>query len=282
MEQDDEGSDKRRAAPLISKAIQTLLDRHGIPERRRNTVLEAAAGMNYQQVRRRMSGETPWNVDEIQRLASHFGEPVFKLLGAMVDDAGQPAVLKVAGLHLACSLWPGEALSRDKAVGPLVAARQPEGRWEVLPPAEAADRPVHEVRRLIFEAEVPRRVAVIDDHEATAGAIVEVLRQKGLEAVSYSTPEHVRSALETTTFDGYIVDWQLRDTDPREILQAIRARTAVAPLIVLTDTLTDSQEAAFEEITTRFRVQLFEKPARTLLLLNALNLGFAARQRDPG
>jgi len=278
----EEGGDRRRAEPVISRAIMALLDRHGVPERRRNTTLEAAAGMKYQQVRRRMNGETPWNVDEIKRLASHFGEPVFKLLGALVDDAGQPAMLKVAGLNLSCSVWPGEAIAGGKAVGPLVAARLDEGSWEVLPPADAVGRAMFEVRRLIFEAEQPRRIAVIDDDEATAEAIVEVLRQKGLEAISYIDAEHIRSALETTTFDGYVVDWQLGDHDAREILRLIRERNAIAPLVVLADTLTDSQEAEFEEVTTSFRAQLFEKPARALMIFNALTLGFAAHRRQPG
>jgi CheY-like chemotaxis protein len=282
MEQ-EAGGDKRKAEPLISRAIQALLDRHGVPERRRNTTLEAAAGMKYQQVRRRMTGETSWNVDEIKRLASHFGEPVFKLLGALVDDAGQPAVLKVAGLQIACSVWPGEAIAGHKAVGPLVAAQDGEsGEWEVLLSAVAAGRAVHEIRRVVFEAEEPRRVAIIDDDEATAEAIVQVLRQKGLEAISYSNAEHVRSTLETTTFDGYIVDWQLGEQDARDVLQLIRRRTAAAPLIVLVDTLTDSQEAQFEEVTATFRAQLFVKPARTLLLFNALTLGFAALRRTRG
>src|SRR4051812_35917277 len=74
------GAEKRKSEPVISKAIEALLDRHGVPERKRRGALEAAAGMGYQQVRRRMTGETPWNVDEIQRLAAHFGEPLFKLL----------------------------------------------------------------------------------------------------------------------------------------------------------------------------------------------------------
>lgn len=282
MEQ-EAGGDKRKAEPVISRAIQALLDRHGVPERRRNTTLEAAAGMKYQQVRRRMTGETSWNVDEIKRLASHFGEPVFKLLGALVDDAGQPAVLKVAGLQLPCSVWPGEAIAGGKAVGPLVAAQDSEsGEWEVLLPAVAAGRAVHEIRRVVFEAKEPPRVAIIDDDEATAEAIVQVLRQKGLEAISYSNAEHIRSALETTTFDGYIVDWQLGEQDARDVLQLIRRRTAAAPLIVLVDTLTDSQEAQFEEVAATFRAQLFVKPARTLLLFNALTLGFAALRRTQG
>lgn len=275
MEQ-EAGDDKHKPEPVISRAIQELLNRHGIPERRRITTLEAAAGMNYQQVRRRMNGDTSWNVDEIKRLASHFGEPVFKLLAAMVDGAGLPATFQVGGLHLACSVWPGEAVGGKKAVGELVAVQASEDSWNVRLAADAKGTAAFEVRRLVFEAAKPRRVAVIDDAPATAEAIVQVLRQKGLEAISYCTPEHIRSALETTIFDGYIVTWRLGDGDARETLEQIRSRSASSPLILLTDTLTDSQEAELERVTAEFRAQLFEKPARTLTLFNALTLGFAA------
>ena len=73
MDQEPDADDRNL---LISKAIEDVLDRHGIPERQRLSTLEAASGMSYAQVRRRMTGETPWNVDEIKRLAAHFGEPL--------------------------------------------------------------------------------------------------------------------------------------------------------------------------------------------------------------
>src|SRR5262249_12954164 len=95
------------SAPAVSLAIQALLDRRGVPKSKRLIVLESALGIAYQQVRRRMMGETAWSVDDIKRIAAHFGEPVFRLLGAMVDgEAGQPAVLQVGGTKLACSIWP--------------------------------------------------------------------------------------------------------------------------------------------------------------------------------
>ena len=116
MEQDPAADES--APTAITQAIQALLDRRGVPERKRLRALEAAVGIAYQQVRRRMMGETPWSVDEIKRLAAHFGEPVFRLLGALVDDVpGQPAVLQVGGAKLACSIWPGPEAAQG--IGPL-------------------------------------------------------------------------------------------------------------------------------------------------------------------
>jgi CheY-like chemotaxis protein len=280
----DSGADKRKSEPVISKAIQALLDRHGVPERKRLGALEAAAGMGYQQVRRRMTGETPWNVDEIQRLASHFGEPVFKLLGALVDDAGQPAVLQIGSVKLQCSIWPGDPVDRDKGIGPLVAVPGdgPE-QWLVLPLADAGDRPIREIKRLIFEAAAPRRVAVVDDDDDLTTAIVQFLRKNGLEAISYNKAEHLRAALETTSFDGYILDWLLDDSDARDLLPLIRAKNPNAPLIILTGQIRtgQAQEEELASTIAAFRAQLYEKPTRALSLFNALELGFEAASRSP-
>lgn len=279
------GAEKRKSEPVISKAIEALLDRHGVPERKRRGALEAAAGMGYQQVRRRMTGETPWNVDEIQRLAAHFGEPLFKLLGALVDDAGQPAILQVGSVKLPCSIWPSGPVDRDKGIGPLVAVPcdGPE-HWLVVPLADASDRPIHEIKRLIFEAAAPRRVAVVDDDNDLTTAIVQFLRKNGLEATSYNKAEHLRAALETTSFDGYILDWLLDDADSRDLLPLIRAKSPNGPLIILTGQIRAGQAAEDDLASTiaAFRAQLYEKPTRALSLFNALELGFEAASRSPG
>lgn len=278
----DAGIDKSSSEPVISKAIQALLDRHKVPERKRLGALEAAAGMGYQQVRRRMTGETPWNVDEIQRLALHFGEPLFNLLGAMVDGAGQAAVLQLASAKLSCSIWLGVIVLPDQAMGPLVAV-QGEGqeRWIVVPLAEAGVRPVHEIKRLIIEAAAPRRIAVMDEDEELTRVTVQFLRKNGLEAISYATAEHLRTALETTSFDGYILDWIVNGVDARELLSLVRAKSPTAPVIILTGQIKTGHVHEDELAATiaTFRAQLYEKPTRSLSLYNALELGFDASSR---
>ena len=279
MEQDPTGD--KSAPTAITRAIQALLDRRGIPERKRLGALEAAVGIAYQQVRRRMMGETPWSVDEIKRLAAHFGEPVFRLLGALVDDTpGEPAVLQVGGARLACSVWPGPEAAQG--IGPYVAipGEEPNG-WTVVPASEAAGRRVFEVRRLIVEPEPPRRVAVVDDDDDLGRAIVQFLRQKGLDALSYTSAEHLRAALETTNFDGYILDWVLGEEKATTLLPLIRAKNPAGPVIILTGQIDagGAEESDLASALTTFRAQLYEKPSRTLSLFNALELGFEAAPR---
>ena len=276
----DSGADDRKL--LISKAIQAVLDRHGVPERQRLNTLEAAAEMSYQQVRRRMTGETPWNVDEIKRLASHFGEPLFKLLGTLVDDAGQQATLLLGGISLPCSIWIGPPAPPKARIGPLVAIASETGdHWTAVPVAEAGARKAYEIKRLIFESAPPRRVAIVDDDDDLAASIVQFLREKGLDAISYRTGEHLRAALDTSRFDGFILDWMLGEGNVRELLPEVRARNPNAPIIILTGEFEagGAQEDELAATISAYRAQLYEKPTRMLSLFNALELGFEPSPR---
>ncbi|MBK8528120.1 MAG: hypothetical protein IPL57_13940 [Rubrivivax sp.] len=143
----DSGSGEPRLP--ISKAILAVLDRHAVPERQRLATLQAAVEMSYQQVRRRMTGESPWNVDEIKRLASHFGEPLFGLLATLVDDVGHQATLHLGGVALLFNPAQPSSATQDTH-RPLVAvAGESADHWNIAPFAEAGERQAHEIKRLI-------------------------------------------------------------------------------------------------------------------------------------
>lgn len=281
-QEQDPGAEAREVRNRVVTAIQSLLDRHGVPERKRLVSLEAALGIEYNQIRRRMKGDTPWSVGEIAQLAAHFGEPVLSLVGAFIDEPGQPATLQMAGVALPCSIWPGCAASSDTGFGPLVAVRS-EGseHWIVMLSADAGERTAYEVRRLSWEAPLRRRVAVVDDDETMTAAIVQFLRQKGLDALSYRTEEHVRTALETSPFDGFILDWVLEQGNVKDLLPAIRSKNPNGPIIILTGQIETgaAQEDELAASIASYRAQLYEKPTRMLSLFNALELGFESMTR---
>lgn len=279
MDQDSGSSEPRLP---ISKAILAVLDRHAVPERQRLATLQAAVEMSYQQVRRRMTGESPWNVDEVKRLASHFGEPLFGLLATLVDDVGHQATLHLGGVALPCSIWLGPQAPPKTRIGPLVAvAGESADHWNVVPLAEAGERQAHEIKRLIFEAAPPRRVAIVDDDDDLAASIVQFLREKGLDAISYRTGENLLAALETSRFDGFILDWMLGEGNIRDLLPAVRTRSPGAPIIILTGQIKagGAHEEELESTLAAYRAQLYEKPTRMLSLFTALDLGFEPAPR---
>ena len=265
----------------ISKAILAVLDRHGVHERQRLTTLMLASEMTYQQVRRRMTGESPWNVDEIQRLAFHFGEPLFGLMATLVDDVGQRATLHLGGITLPCSIWLGPLASPKTRTGPLVAVAvtavgESTDHWNVVPLADTGERQAYEIKRLIFEAAPPRRVAIVDDDAILAASIVQFLREKGLDAVSYRTGKNLLFAMELFGFDGFILDWRPGEGNIRDLLAALRARNPAAPIIILAaqNNAGGAHEEELESLLATYRAQLYEKPTRLLSLFTALDLGF--------
>jgi CheY-like chemotaxis protein len=271
-----------KSVPPIAHAIHAMLDRHGVPERKHLMVLEAALGMAYQQVRRRMLGDTSWGSDELRRLASHFAEPVLSLLGSWVDkETGQRATLQVGGTAQVCFFWPAAEAER---VGVFVAVPGEDADdWKVILATEAGSRPTVGIRRLLLELAPPRRVAVIDEDANTVDAIVEFLRLKGLDAVSFTQAEQLRTALETTNFDGFILEWVLGDDRAIDLLPLIRRKNPTGPVIILTGQVgVGVQESEIAQATANYRAQLYEKPSRALSLFNALQLGFEKSPRVTG
>lgn len=272
---DSEPDDDRGS--VIAQAVHELLARHGIPERKHLVTLEAALDMAYQQVRRRMSGQTAWTVDEIRRLAEHFGEPLFNLLGALANDPGHPAILQMPGVRMACRIWPGAQTSPAARIGPLVAIhREGNDSWVVVSVADAGDQATYELKRLMYEAAPPFRVAVVEDDEDAGLSIVEFLRLKGLDATLFRSAEAARKALETASFDGFVLDWLLREGSVRDLLPEIRARNPNGPVVILTGQIKAgrAKEDELAQVMTLFRAQLYEKPTRSLSIFHALTLGF--------
>ncbi|MGH7909983.1 MAG: response regulator, partial [Thermodesulfobacteriota bacterium] len=184
---------------------------------------------------------------------------------------------------LPCSIWTGPLAPANSRIGPLVAIPSDTGdHWTVVPLAEAGDRKAYEIKRLLFEAAPARRVAVVDDDDNLAASICQFLREKGLDAISYRTGDHLRAALETARFDGFILDWMLGDGTIRELLAEVRAKNPNGPIIILTGQIEagGAQEDDLAATISAYRAQLYEKPTRMLSLFNALELGFEASPRS--
>jgi len=255
-----------------------MLDRHGVPERQRIRALEAAIGISYTQVRRRMIGEAPWTIDEIKKLASHFHEPLIPIMSALADAPGIPASLPFGGAAMPCTIWPvGEPL--PGRIGPMVAMHDSTtDQWTVAPAAEVSDSPSYELARLLFERAPPRRVAVLDDDRDSAQSIVDFLGAKGLDAQPFNCAIDLLAAMESQPFDGFVVDWLLGDNTAKDLLSKIRARVPSGPVVILTGQIATgaASEDELVMVGASYRALLFEKPTRPLSIFNALQVGFTS------
>ena len=266
----------------LSQAIHTILDRRGIGPRQHRAVLEAALGMQYQQVRRRMTGEKTWSVGELARLAAHFGESPFELIAILIDEQGQSATFQVAGSSLPCTVWPGERLSKGGLRGPLVAvSSESTGSWIVTTAADAGARPAHAIKRLIVEEAKRSRVAVVDADVVWAEKVMEFLRRKGLECVGFDSFEHARAAVDTGQYDGFIMDWSLEPEQAEAMLRAVRSKTHGPILLVSGSRGEDTvQLDRLALVLAEHGAQFYEKPVSAFSLYSALELGLKMAERS--
>ena len=87
--------------------------------------------------------------------------------------------------------------------------------------------------------------------------------------------------MDTSRFDGFILDWMLGEGNVRELLPELRARNPNAPVIILTGQLeAGAEEDDLASTISAYRAQLYEKPTRMLSLFNALKLGFEPSPRS--
>lgn len=77
---------------ITANKVRDLLNRNGIPPRSHNTTIANVLGLSFSVVTRKMKGLIPWNLSQLQDIATHFGVPPAILL----DDKGtQPAAAEM-------------------------------------------------------------------------------------------------------------------------------------------------------------------------------------------
>lgn len=67
----------------VSAEIRALMGRHKVNQ----TQLAAAIGLKQSGVSERLNGKTPWNIDELDRVAAYFNVPITTLFREMLDLA---------------------------------------------------------------------------------------------------------------------------------------------------------------------------------------------------
>jgi PAS domain S-box-containing protein len=95
------------------------------------------------------------------------------------------------------------------------------------------------------QGSTPRRLLVVDDHDASRYATTRVLRAAGFEVIEVATGSAALAAAETN-IDLVVLDVNLPDIDGFQVCRELRARRATAdlPICYLSATFTDSEDVA--------------------------------------
>ncbi|MBR8301920.1 two-component system response regulator [Burkholderia dolosa] len=268
-------SEPANADLITATKVRDLLNRNGIPPRSHNTTIANVLGLSFSVVTRKMKGLIPWNLSQLQDIATHFGVPPAILL----DDKGlQPAAAEMidATLVIESRRFRCRAAIAAKASSQIdtdFVALQSQGEWIVMERDQAREGRTYPVDAIELRSSRPNvyaaRIAVVDDSQDVAETVCEYFIEKGVNAIPYHDGDTFRRALEVEDFDGYILDWMLGDQTAADLVRQIRSsENGDAPIFLLTGKIStgEASEDEIAHIVSQYNARCEEKPVRLPIL----------------
>ncbi|RQY11640.1 response regulator [Burkholderia stagnalis] len=269
-------------ARLIAERVRNLFERKGIPKRRHAATISKYLNLSPSQAHRKMKGESPWTLAQIREIASTFDVAPAELFQE-VDDAqnlsnhGQHAVLVIGHEELPCMAQiSGEVASETPSA--LFVALKVHERWFVYRVGQAptAEKQYH-VEKIEIDGRCPTSskpaIAILDDNASAADELARSLQKRNFSTVPFYSIDSMLAAMETTRFDGFILDWMLEGETAQRPIEIIRDKYNLeAPIIILTGYMGHARHAtAIAEMMTVHKITgPYEKPARAPVIAAAL------------
>ncbi|RQS71571.1 two-component system response regulator [Burkholderia sp. Bp8963] len=269
---------EQASADLITATkVRDLLTRNGIPPRSHNTTIANVLGLSFSVVTRKMKGLIPWNLSQLQDIATHFGVPPAILLDDRGAQANAPATemidatLVIESRRLRCrAAIAAKASSRPESD---FVAVQSQGEWIVTERQYAHEGRTYPVDlielRSTQQSAYVARIAVVDDSQDVAETICEYFVEKGVNAIPYFDCDSFRNALAVEDFDGYILDWMLGDQTAADLVCGIRSsENGGAPIFLLTGKIStgEASEDEIAHVVSHYNARCEEKPVRLPIL----------------
>lgn len=266
-------------ASLAAVCARALLDRAGLARHRHSAHIGGLLDLSYHQAHRRMTGNAPWSLEELQAVAMHHGETLVDLFKEQRSADREAAVLIAGPLRVTCQLWPGQPIGQHRP-GDLVAVKG-GSEWVVMVAGDIPTPHAHSVKRLLIEPKPdrPRRFAILDDDLEVARGLAEGFEQLGYDATAFATEAQLEAALAHGNFDGYVIDWVLPTGTAGALVAKLRSQNALSPIALLTGKA-GSQELDEHELVSaigQHGLLFLQKPVTALIAASQFTSAFSSR-----
>ena len=264
---------------LASRCVRALMERHGLPRYRQSPWLADALGLSYSQAHRRMSGASPWTLEELERVGARFGESLADVV-ALNRAATVFGLMRLGATSLDCQLQLGEAVE-DPDPNSLVAIKTSAG-WVAVCASEATEGVTYKIERLEARPGDGSRkvIAVLDDDNDLTNSICAHFDGSGYEARPFYKTADVLSSMKTQKYDAFVIDWIVGETSTLKLIAELRAQNADCPIVVLTAQVLSGivDEADIARAVKDHDLVFSEKPVRMSILSATLARAFAAQK----
>jgi CheY-like chemotaxis protein len=262
---------------VAAQAVKALLHRHGLSADKHSVKVSELLAISYSQAHRKTSGASAWSLEELKRVAEHYGESLVDLLWFTERGEATPATLVVNGLPFSCLVKLGHPQPANQAPG--LVAMEAEGQYSIRAAADMGTQTVRPVQRLVMQppgAHAPS-VAVLDDDAESADNLCAHLSASGYQTTAFYAMPALRAAMAQRRFDGYVLDWIVGDETVRDLIGQIRADCPLTPILVLTGQVGSGRvnESSVATALATYGLLYFEKPVRLAIISAALAQGLA-------
>jgi CheY-like chemotaxis protein len=258
-------------APLTNGAYYaaTLFDRHGVAVRAERTrLVQTVLDLEYRAAHRRVRGEFPFTIEELAKLAGHFGETLNELFATAAAASADSGTFVCGSLRVACKFWPGPVIEQP-APNSLVAYRQ-GWEWVISPASESSGSPLHAVKQVLLDAQGKsrQRIAVLDDDRDITDSVCQYLKRLGYQADPFHSVDALAKAALERAYDAYVLDWLVGKDNVGELIGALRADAPGSVMAVLTGQAESGRAAgAIAEALASYDVLFFQKPVPLPILV---------------
>lgn len=263
---------------LAARCVRALMERHGLPRYRHSPWLADALGLSYSQAHRRMSGASPWTLEELQRVGARFGESLAEVV-TLARPESVAGVARLGPTSFDCQLQIGDPIEHPNP-NSLVAMKTSSG-WVALSASEATEGVTYKIERLeASPAQATRRViAVLDDDTDLTNSICAHFDASGYEARPFYKTADLLSSAAVQRYDGFVIDWIVGETSTLKLIAELRTKDAACPIVVLTAQVLSGvvDEADIARAVKEHDLVFSEKPVRMSILSATLSRAFAAR-----
>jgi len=256
-------------APSLAVAcVRALMERHGLPKYRQSAWLADAMGLSYSQAHRRMTGASPWTLEDLAKVAALFGESLADVVATTEPGAAVPGTMTVGATAMPCRIWLGDEVERH-AAGPVVAIRTSAG-WSAVPASEATEDVVYRIEKIEARPVDSTRkvIAVLDDDEDLTNSICAHFDASGYDARPFYRIADLLASAAAQRYDGYVIDWIVGETSVLKLIAALREKDARSPIVVLTGQVVAGvvEEVDIADAVKRYDLTFSEKPVRSAIL----------------
>lgn len=114
------------------------------------------------------------------------------------------------------------------------------------------------------------KIAILDNDNEILELMQSVSNRYGIDGQAFQTAASLSEAIDSESYDGYVIDWLLDyDQNSEEVIKKIRSTDEKVPIILLTGQLNQHEQEIGETIV-KYGVELVEKPTRVFILSSIL------------